>query len=157
MIRRPRVTTPQQDQQILAVSTANPMKAFVAITQEPHLPCTAQATRCRLREHSISCHVLAVKEQLEEWHCDTRLSFVLQHLPEDFEFWKNVIFSDETYFTSVKARARHIWRSIGTRYDANNIQERARSGRVGADTAMDITVLNIQKELAKTSLPPDHS
>ncbi|XP_068205298.1 uncharacterized protein [Palaemon carinicauda] len=77
-IGRPRVTTPQQDQQILAVSTANPMKASVAITKKLHLPCTAQATRRRLREHSTSCHVPAVKEQLEQWHRDTRLGFALQ-------------------------------------------------------------------------------
>ncbi|XP_068240953.1 uncharacterized protein [Palaemon carinicauda] len=123
-IVRPGVTTPQQDQQILVVSTANPMKASVTITQELHLPCTAQTARRRLREHSISCHVPAVRN-------GTCLSFALQHLPEDFEFWKNVIFSDETYFTSVEARARHVWRHIGTRYNANNIQERARSGRIG--------------------------
>ncbi|XP_068208324.1 uncharacterized protein [Palaemon carinicauda] len=130
-IGRPRVTTPQQDQQILAVSTANPMIASVVITQERHLPCAAQTTRRRLREHSISCHV--PEEHPEEWHHDTHLGFVLQHLAEDLEFWKNVIFSDETYFTSVEARARHAWRRIGTRYNAINIQERARSGKVGTE------------------------
>ncbi|XP_068229729.1 uncharacterized protein [Palaemon carinicauda] len=133
-IGRHRVTTPQQDQQILAVSTANHMKASLAITEELPLPCTAQTTRRRLREHSISCHVPAVKEHLEEWHRGICLGFALQHLPEDFEIWKNMIFSDGTYFTSVEARARHVWCRIGTRYDANNIQERARSGRVEVAT-----------------------
>nr|XP_027219349.1 uncharacterized protein LOC113811745 [Penaeus vannamei] len=104
---RPRVTTPQQDEEIIAASTADPKKASLTITRELHLPCTPQTTRRRLREREICCHVPAVKEELKEWHRDTRLGFAL-HLVDDIDFWKNVIFSDETHFTSVEPRARHV-------------------------------------------------
>ena len=128
---RPHVTTRQQDEQIIAAAINDPLKTSVSITQELHLPCTPQTTRQRLKNHGIRCHVPAVKEELKEWHRDTRLGFALQHLVYDIDYWKNVIFSDETYFTSIESRAMHVWRRIGTRYDARNIQERARSGRVG--------------------------
>ncbi|XP_064122703.1 uncharacterized protein LOC135226950 [Macrobrachium nipponense] len=131
---RPRVTTLQHDEQITAAaSTANPKKAAVTITQELHLPCAPQTTRRRrLREQGIGCYVPAVKEEPKEWHGDAaRLGFALQHLVDDSDYWKNVIFSDKTFFTSVEDTARHVWRRIGTRYDASNIQERARSARVG--------------------------
>ncbi|XP_064108029.1 uncharacterized protein LOC135216580 [Macrobrachium nipponense] len=94
---RPHVTTRRHDEQIVAASRANSKKAVVTITQELHLPCTPQTTRRRLREHGIGCHVLAVKEELKEWHRDARLGFALQHLVDDSDYWKNVIFSDETY------------------------------------------------------------
>ncbi|XP_066981031.1 uncharacterized protein [Macrobrachium rosenbergii] len=54
---RPRITTRQQDEQIIAASIDDPLKTSVTITQELHLPCTPQTTRQRLREHGIRCHV----------------------------------------------------------------------------------------------------
>nr|XP_027228746.1 uncharacterized protein LOC113820603 [Penaeus vannamei] len=120
---RPRATTPLNEDEIIAASTADPKKASVTITRELHLRCTPQTTRRRLREHAISCHVPAVKEEPKEWHRDTRLGFALQHLVDDIDYWRNVIYSDESHFTSVEARARHVWRRIGTRYEACNIQE----------------------------------
>ncbi|KAK3878830.1 hypothetical protein Pcinc_016638 [Petrolisthes cinctipes] len=94
------------------------------------IQCSAETTRRRLRENSINCHVPACKEVLNDNHRETRLGFALQYLGEDVNFWNHVIFSDESYFTSVEVKARHCWRQKGTRYDAENIQERAVSGRV---------------------------
>lgn len=111
---RPRITTRQQDEEIVAASTDAPLKTSVTITQELHLPCTPQTTRQRLKEHGIRCHVPAVIEELKEWHRDTRLGFALQYAVYDIDDWKNVIFSDETYFTSIESRAMHVWRRTGT-------------------------------------------
>ena len=106
--RRPHTTSPQQDEQIIGTSINDPLETAVAITQELHPPCTPQTTREKLRKHGIKCHVPAVEEELKDGDCDTRLGFALQHLVYDFDFWKNVIFSDETYFTSMEPRAMHV-------------------------------------------------
>ena len=51
----------------------------------------------------------------------------------DHQFWENVIFTDEKYFTSVEARARHCWRRDNSRYVEKIFKKRARSGRVGVN------------------------
>lgn len=51
----------------------------------------------------------------------------------DHSFWKNIIFTDEKYFTSVEARTRHCWRRENTRHHQVNIKDRAKSGRVGVN------------------------
>ncbi|KAK3880389.1 hypothetical protein Pcinc_015155 [Petrolisthes cinctipes] len=112
---RPRVTTPQQDEQIVAASRNNSKKTAVSITHDLQIQCSAETTRRRLRENSINCHVPACKEVLNDNHRETRLGFALQYLGEDVNFWNHVIFSDESYFTSVEVKARHCWRQKGTR------------------------------------------
>ena len=64
---------------------------------------------------------------------ECRLGFALQYLPMDHQFWENIIFTDEKYFTSVESRARHCWRRDNSRYEDKNIKKRARSGRVGVN------------------------
>lgn len=46
------------------------------------------------------------------------------------EFWRSVIFTDETSFSSVTAPWRHCRRHTGTRFHVNHIFESNRSGRV---------------------------
>ncbi|KAK3888064.1 hypothetical protein Pcinc_007854 [Petrolisthes cinctipes] len=128
---RPRVTAPQQDAQVIAASRNNSKKTAVSITHDLQIQCSAETTRRRLRENSINCHVPACKEVLNDNHRETRHGFALQNLGEDVNFWNHVIFSDESYFTSVEVKARHCWRQKDTRYDAENIKERAVSGRIG--------------------------
>ncbi|KAK3884368.1 hypothetical protein Pcinc_011379 [Petrolisthes cinctipes] len=93
---RPRVTTPQQDEQIVAASRNNSKKTAVSITHDLQIQCSAETTRRRLPENSINCHVPACKEVLNDNHRETRLGFALQYLGEDVNFWNHVIFIDES-------------------------------------------------------------
>ena len=130
---RPRVTTPEDDRRLLNAVENHPLTSVVQHTRDLELHCHPNTSRRRIHEANINCHIPANKEKLRQQHRECRLGFALQYLHADHSFWKNVIFTDEKYFTSVEARARHCWRRQNTRFDEINIQERAKSGRVGVN------------------------
>ncbi|KAK3890934.1 hypothetical protein Pcinc_005101 [Petrolisthes cinctipes] len=78
----------------------------------------------------LHCYRPAKKEKLSQANKESRLGFALQYLGAEVEFWNTVIFTDEKCFTSVESGSRICWRSVNTRYDAKNIQEQGKSGRV---------------------------
>lgn len=127
---RPRVTSPEDDRRLLEAANMNSQRTAVTLTREAGMRCHVVTTRRRLREGGLRCHVPAVKEQLTEDNKVARLRFAQRYVNEHIEFWRSVIFSDEKTFTSVSAVGRHCWRTRGTRFEPENIHERARSGRV---------------------------
>lgn len=127
---RPRVTTPDEDARLMAAVDNTPMKTMVDLTRELNLPCHPQTTRNRLHKSGIHCYVPARKPKLTDAHKEARLAFALEYLAVDPTFWRNVIFTDEKTFTSVKAGARYCWRPVKTRYKDKNMDETEESGRV---------------------------
>ncbi|KAK3879568.1 hypothetical protein Pcinc_015855 [Petrolisthes cinctipes] len=115
---RPRVTTPQQDAAIYAT--------------ELDLPCSIRTTRKRLLEAGLPCRVPARKPSLTADHKAQRLQFTEKYAGRDLEFWRSVIFTDETSFSSVAASWRHCRRHTGSRYEAKHIFEsnRTRKGLI---------------------------
>lgn len=87
--------------------------------------------RWRLHNGGRNCYVPASKEELTKNQRVARLQFAPRYVnAAGQKFWRKVIFTDETSFSSVVAQRRHCWRSWGTRFMRENISERARSGRV---------------------------
>lgn len=127
---RPRVTTQEEDVRLLAAIEDTPKKTVVEVTRDLHLPCHPETCRRRLHKSGIHCYVPAKKQKLTQGHREARLGFALEYLPVDFNFWKNVIFTDEKSFSSVSEGARHCWRPVNTRYMEKNIEEIATSGRI---------------------------
>lgn len=127
---RPRVTSPEDDRTLLEAANMNPQTTAVTLTREVEIRCHVVTTRRRLREGGLRCHVPAMKEQLTEDNSVARLRFAERYVHENVDFWRSVIFSDEKTFTSVSAEGRHCWRTSGTRFEAEHIQEQARSDRV---------------------------
>jgi hypothetical protein len=68
-----------------------------------------------------------VKEKLSEEHRLCRLAFAEDNVDRD---WGNVIFSDESVFYSANDGPVRVHRPQGTRYNAEYVNESARSGRV---------------------------
>lgn len=130
---RPRAVAHEHVIRILETIEENPMTDAVKLTRELQLPCHPRTTRRLLLKHGIKCCRPAVKEHLSVRNEEGRLGFALQYLAADEDYWNNVIFTDEKFFQSVAAGARHCWRLRNTRYDKKNIQEKARSGRVGVN------------------------
>lgn len=127
---RPRATTQEQDNEIVEAVVEHALITSVSIVQHLQLPCNARTVQRRLHEQQFHCYVPAKKERLTQAQRDARLGFALQYLGSDEEFWKSVIFTDETCFCSTQVGKRHCWRLKNTRYNPENIQEIARSGRV---------------------------
>lgn len=127
---RPRVTSARMDAMIVAAATAHPKRTSVEHTRDLGLNCHHMTTRRRLHEAGINCYIPAHKGWLTPTNKESRLGFALEHLPHTEEYWRSVIYTDETVFRSVGAEVRQCWRPPNTRYHEKNIQHRAVSGRV---------------------------
>lgn len=127
---RPRVSSGDDDARLVEAAVENPLTTAVALTRDVPMPCHPVTTRRRLVEYGLQCYVPAVKETLTEVNKAARLTFAQENIHHGLDFWRKVIFSDEKCFTSVSARGRQCWRMKNTRFQAKNIFERTRSGRV---------------------------
>lgn len=127
---RPKVTSQDDVDRLIAAARQAPKTTAVSWTRELQLPCHPITTRRRLQEAGLGCHVPAVKEELTEANKLARLTFARQYVQYDANFWENVIFTDEKSFSSMATTGKHCWRLPNTRFKARNICERSRSGRV---------------------------
>jgi hypothetical protein len=80
-----------------------------------------------MTEAGLRSRSAAVKERLSEEHRLYRLTFSEDNVDCD---WRNVIFSDESVFSSANNGPVRVYRPQGTRYNAEYMKESARSGRV---------------------------
>ena len=94
----PHCTTQHQDEEIIGSAIETPLTTAVAITSNLQLRCSVDTVRNRLSTAGINHHIPATKSSLTQTHKDTRLGFALQYLPEDIDFWRKVIFTDEKTF-----------------------------------------------------------
>lgn len=78
----------------------------------------------------LASRVPARKPSLSPQHKAERLRFAQTYAEENVDFWRSVIFTDESSFSSVSTPGRHCRRRIGERYNDNNIWTTDRSGRV---------------------------
>jgi hypothetical protein len=90
-------------------------------------PGCPRTVRNRMREAGLRSRSAAVKEKLSEEHRLYRLAFAEDNVDRD---WGNVIFSDESMFSSANEGPVRVCSPRGTRYNAEYVKESARSGRV---------------------------
>jgi hypothetical protein len=83
-----------------------------------------------MTEAGLRSRSAAVKEKLSEEHRLYRRAFAEDNVDRD---WGNVIFSDESVFSSADDGPVRVYRSQGTRYNAEHEKESARSGRVSVE------------------------
>lgn len=126
----PRVTTQEEDERLLQAADRRPRDTAVKFTRDTGLRCHPVTTRRRLREVGLHCFIPAVKESLTEAQVQCRLRFSQAYVNEGVDFWRSVIFTDETSFSSVAALGRQCWRRRNTRFETKHIHTNERSGRV---------------------------
>ncbi|KAH9364957.1 hypothetical protein HPB48_012965 [Haemaphysalis longicornis] len=73
--------------------------------------------------------------------------FASEHSTWSVDDWKQVLFSDESTFTTIWDQKRRIWRPMNTRYEPEYVQEVAPSGR---------TTVNVWAVMSKDGLCPLH-
>jgi hypothetical protein len=83
--------------------------------------------RNRMTFAGLRSRSAAVKEKLSEEHRLYRLAFAEDNVERD---WGNVIFSDESVFSSKNDGPIRVYRPQGNCYNAEYVKESARSGRV---------------------------
>lgn len=74
-----------------------------------------------LHRHSLRSRSPRKTPFLKKSHMSARLTFAKEYLNKPIEFWKNVLWSDETKIVLFgHESARHVWRVNGTAYDQKN-------------------------------------
>lgn len=95
---RAQVTSARQDAMIVENAKANPMQTSVQITRDLGLNCHRMTTRRRLHEARINCHIPTRKDWLTTAYKESRLRFARENLPDTAEYWRSIIYTDETVF-----------------------------------------------------------
>ncbi|KAL3252099.1 hypothetical protein MRX96_054912 [Rhipicephalus microplus] len=98
--RRPRKTTEEEDALIKAAVVKDPFSTTKKIKEEPVLSLSLSDIRRRLRGAGLKSHVAARMPLLTSEHGRKRLDFVRKHKHWRSEDREQVIFSDESTFTS---------------------------------------------------------
>jgi transposase-like protein len=122
-----RVSSQAEDAQLVDEARKNPFLNSVQLTRNTAFPGCPRTVRNRMTEAGLRSRSAVVNEKLPEEHRLHRLAFAEDNVDRD---WRNVIFSDESVFSSANNGPVRVYRPQGTRYNAEYVKESARSGRV---------------------------
>lgn len=74
-----------------------------------------------LHDNGIKSFTPRKTPMLSKKHVASRLNFAKEHLEKGNDYWKSVLWSDETKIELFgRNAARHVWRTEGTAYDRKN-------------------------------------
>lgn len=113
--RRPRKTTKDEDELILAAAADNPFVTAKAIADELGLNVSLHTVRRRLHDRGLKSFVAARKPLLTTVHRERRLEFADRHINWTSDQWRQVIFSDESTFSTCGNQRLRVWRVNGSR------------------------------------------
>ncbi|KAH7956587.1 hypothetical protein HPB52_010877 [Rhipicephalus sanguineus] len=113
---RPGATDTETDSLIVACVVVDPFIDAKEIRRELQLDVSLSTIRRRLREAGLRGCVAAQKPQLTERQRQLRLEFARSVEGCTVEEWGEVIFTDESTFSSRWDQQRHVWRPMNCRY-----------------------------------------
>ncbi|KAH6922278.1 hypothetical protein HPB50_011940 [Hyalomma asiaticum] len=142
---RPKVTTDSDDDRIVEAARRNPKMTAKEIRKDLGLAASTQIVRERLHVGGLRSRVAAMKPFVSSRNRVKRLLFAQEHRSWTVEEWRNVIFTDESTFTSKWDQQQRTWRTQGTRFDAPNLHRVASSGRCS---------VNVWGSISKDGLGP---
>lgn len=107
---RPRATGEEEDMLIVASSVEEPFMSAPELRAELDLNVSCTTVRRRLREAGLKSCVAAQKPFLTESQRQQRLEFARSVENWTVEEWKEVIFTDESTFSTRTEQKRPVWR-----------------------------------------------
>lgn len=113
---RPRVTTQEDDMNIVAYVADNPRASLSEIRQCFQLTASKTTVKRRLAEAGLKSRMAAQKPLLTNVNKSKRLSFAQRHEAWSADDWRRVVFSDECTFTTKWDQRARVWRPDRTRY-----------------------------------------
>ncbi|KAK8783000.1 hypothetical protein V5799_015659 [Amblyomma americanum] len=105
--RRPRATTEEEDQLIIAAVADDPFQTANEIMENTGVNAHPATVRNRLKEAGLHSRVAAQKPFLNSTHKTKRLQFA-EHASWTSEEWKRVIFTDESTFSTKQAQRKSL-------------------------------------------------
>lgn len=122
-------TTEEERVNILNYVREKPLTNAAEIKRDLKLKVTSTTIRRFLATNGIKHYTPVKKVILSDANKRQRLEFAKEYIKKDNSFWENVIFSDETSFTTEKGHCKHVYRKTNTRFSNKNISQSDRSGR----------------------------
>lgn len=119
---RARKTTSREDQIIYRISTKDPFKSSSAIktelSSEYGVEVSSRTIRRRLNEKNLRGCIAQRKPLVSKKNLKARMQFAKQHLQKPLNFWKNVLWSDESKFCRLGSDGkRYVWRPQNKEFD----------------------------------------
>lgn len=113
---RPRASTEEDDLLIIAASVADPFMTAEEIRKELALNISAKTIRRRLKEIGLRSCMAAQKPHLTTKQRKERLEFANSLKGWTVDDWSEVIFSDESSFSTRWDQKCRVWRPVNCRY-----------------------------------------
>lgn len=112
---RPRATTEEEDRLITAAIVADPFQSAEDIREALSLTVSSETVRRRLSELGLQSFVAAQKPCLSDSQLKERLMFATAMKDWTTEKWGDVIFSDESTFSTRWDQRKPVWRPLNCR------------------------------------------
>jgi transposase-like protein len=134
-----RVSSQAEDTRLVDEARENPFLNSVQPKRNTAFPGCPRTVRNRMTEDGLRSRSAAVKERLSEEHSLYRLAFAEDNVDRD---WGNVIFSDESVFSSANDGPVRVYRPQGTLYNAEYVKECTLWSRFCSGLGMDLLARN---------------
>lgn len=132
---RPRKTTPRVDRTLKRLALSNRKQSFQQLSNSLHLSTGIRLTKptisSRLKEGNIRSYVCARKPLLSKQNRKKRRHWALNHFNKNLEFWKTIIWSDESRFNLISDRPQRCLRMPHERLHPECLQNTVKFGRGG--------------------------
>lgn len=133
IIRRPgsgrgKISTPQDDGELITFLRNNPFKNAVQAREETNFPGSATTARRRIRNSEVRSRCAANKIFLTDLNKRNRIEFSREFADRN-DMWQNVIFSDEKTFQSCHNGVIRVYRPRNMRYNERYTRKNNKSGR----------------------------
>lgn len=107
---RPRKTTEEEDRLIASAAYEDPFTTAREIQQKLGLQLSLTTIRERLRSFGLHSRISCQRPLLTRQNKALRLEFATRHLLWTTDEWMNVVFTDESTFSSKWDQQRRVWR-----------------------------------------------
>lgn len=118
---------------ILRKIKENPMlsapKLSVIVKKYLEKEVCSETIRRVLRKNGFHGRIARNKPFINERNRKKRLEFAKKYINKDFDFWKDVVFTDESKFNIFKSDGKvNVWRRAGEEYNIQNLQATVKHG-----------------------------
>lgn len=118
---RPRSSSEEVDQLIVAAAVVDPFQNAREIKHALQIDLSESSIRRRLQEAGLGSCISAQKPYLTDRQKLQRLNFARAHEQWSVTDWGEVVFTDESTFSSRWDQQRRVWRPYNCRYYAITI------------------------------------
>jgi transposase len=123
---RPRKTSAHTDRQIYRIARSDPDKSCRAIKEELNLGVTSRTVSNRLRDRGLLSFYKLKKPLLRKANIKKRLDFARKYASRSVDFWKTVVWTDESKFELKNTKRRQRTRCL----KSERLQSRFTQGTV---------------------------